>query len=107
MYSIGLSVKTDGTIADVLPRTPAYEGGLGPHMVILSVNGRAFSLENLTDAIAHPMSGKLSLVVKNFDSVQSRDIQYAGGLRYPHLEQISERHDFLDEILAAKNIEVH
>jgi predicted metalloprotease with PDZ domain len=107
MYSIGLSVKTDGTIADILPRTPAYEGGLGPHMVIISVNGRTFSLENLTDAIAHPMSGKLSLVVKNFDSVQSRDIQYAGGLRYPHLERIFERHDVLDEILGAKNIEVH
>src|SRR4029077_11884054 len=79
-YSIGVFVKTDGTIADVLPGTPAYEAGLGPHMTILSVDGRAFSLERLTEAIAHPATGTLSVVVRNFDSVQSRDIRYQGGL---------------------------
>jgi predicted metalloprotease with PDZ domain len=104
LYSVGFSVKTDGTIADVLPGTPAYEAGLGPHMTILSVDGRTFSIEGLTEAIAHPVNGKLSVVVKNFDSVQSRDVRYGGGLRYPHLERIPGRHDYLTEILAARTI---
>jgi predicted metalloprotease with PDZ domain len=103
-YSIGALVKTDGTIADVLPDTPAYEAGLGPHMTILSVDGRTFSIEHFTEAIAHPGNGKLSVVVKNFDSVQSRDIRYSGGLRYPHLERIPENRDVLTEILAARSI---
>jgi predicted metalloprotease with PDZ domain len=103
-YSIGVSVKTDGTIADVLPATPAYEAGLGPHMTILSVDGRTFSIEHLTEAIAHPVNGKLSVVVKNFDSVQSRDVRYAGGLQYPHLERIPGSRDVLTEILAARSI---
>ena len=104
LYSIGLLVKTDGTIADVSPGTPAYEAGLGPHMTILSVGGRTFSLESLTEAIARPVNGKLSVVVKNFDSVQSRDIRYQGGLRYPHLERIPGSHDYLTEILTARRI---
>ena len=103
-YSIGASVKTDGTIADVLPATPAYEAGLGPHMTILSVDGRTFSIDRLTEAIAHPVNGKLSVVVKNFSTVQSRDIQYAGGLRYPHLERIAGSRDVLTEILTARSI---
>jgi predicted metalloprotease with PDZ domain len=104
LYSIGVMVMTDGTIADVSPGTPAYEAGLGPHMTILSVDGRTFSLEGLTKAIAHPVNGRLSVVVKNFDSVQSRDIRYQGGLRYPHLEQIAGSHDYLTEILTARNL---
>jgi predicted metalloprotease with PDZ domain len=104
LYSIGVLVKTDGTIADVSPGTPAYEAGLGPHMTILSVDGRTFSLRNLTEAIAHPVNGGLSVVVKNFDAIQSRNIRYQGGLRYPHLERIPGRHDYLTEILTARSI---
>jgi predicted metalloprotease with PDZ domain len=103
LYSIGVVVKTDGAIADVLPGTPAYEAGLGPHMTILSVDGRTFSLASLTEAIAHPVNGRLSVVVKNFDSIQTRDIRYQGGLRYPHLEQIPGSHDYLTEILTARS----
>src|SRR5262249_19086756 len=103
-YSIGVSVLTNGTISDVLPGTPAYEAGLGPHMTIIAVNGRTFSFENLTEAIANPANGKLSVVVKNVDSIQSHDIKYAGGLRYPHLERIPGSHDFLTDILATRSI---
>jgi predicted metalloprotease with PDZ domain len=102
LYSIGALVKTDGTIADVLPGTPAYAAGLGPHMTIVSIDGRAFSMETLTEAITHPVNGNLSIVVKNFNSVQPREIGYAGGLRYPHLERIPGSHDYLTEILVAR-----
>ena len=39
-------------------------------------------------------------MAKNFDSVQTYEIHYAGGLRYPHLERIPDTHDYLSEILA-------
>jgi predicted metalloprotease with PDZ domain len=101
-HSIGIDVKKDGSITDVVPETPAYKAGLGPHMTILAVNGRVYSKDLLSEAIAHPRGGKISLVIRNFDSIETRDIEYAGGLRYPHLERIPGTHDYLSEILAPR-----
>jgi predicted metalloprotease with PDZ domain len=98
-YSIGLSVKKDGTIFDVLPGMPAYAAGLGPDMIILGVDGRVYSSDVLNESVAHPRKGEIFLVVRNFDSVETREIQYAGGVRYPHLERIPGTHDYLSEIL--------
>ena len=106
-YSIGIAVKKDGSIEDVLPGTPAFEAGLGPQMKIVAVDGRAYSADVLAEAIAHPPNGKMSLVVRNFDSVESREIQYAGGVRYPHLERIPGSHDYLSEILEARVSQEH
>jgi predicted metalloprotease with PDZ domain len=106
-YSIGIDVKKDGTISDVLPRSPAYDAGLGPHMKILAVDGHVYSTELLNESIAHPPNGKISVIVRNFDSVESRAIQYAGGLRYPHLERIPKSHDYLSEILAPRRDKEH
>ncbi len=99
----GLNVSKDGSIYDVDPGTPAYDAGLGPHMTILAVDGRAYSPDVLTGAIAHPPNGKITLLVRNFDSVGTYEIHYAGGLRYPHLERIPGAHDYLSEILAPRS----
>jgi predicted metalloprotease with PDZ domain len=97
-YSIGMNVNRDGSIFDVWQGTPAYAAGLGPHMVILAVNGRAYSAEVLNAAIAHPDNGKITIVARNFNSVQTYVIHYAGGVRYPHLERIPGTHDYLSDI---------
>jgi predicted metalloprotease with PDZ domain len=106
-YSIGFSVKKDGTIFDVWPGTPAYDAGLGPNMTILAVDGRVYSGDTLNESIAHPKNGKIVLIVRNFGSVESREIAYAGGVRYPHLERIPGTHDYLSEILAPRNYKEH
>jgi predicted metalloprotease with PDZ domain len=100
--SIGVVTEKDGTIFDVGPGSPAYDAGLGPHMMILAVNGHIYSADALNEAIARPPNGKITLIVRNFDSVEVRELKYAGGLRYPHLEQIPGKHDFLSEILAPR-----
>jgi predicted metalloprotease with PDZ domain len=102
-YSIGISVKKDGTIFDVLPGTPAYEAGLGPNMTILSVDGRVYSREILNDAIEHPQNGKISVTVRNFNSTEVHEVKYSGGARFPHLEPIPGVHDYLTEILGPKS----
>jgi predicted metalloprotease with PDZ domain len=106
-YSIGIDVKKDGTLYDVVPGTPADDAGLGPHMTILAVDGRVYSADVLNESIAHPRNGKISLVVRNFDSVESREIQYVGGVRYPHLERIPGSHDYLSEILEPRSYKEH
>ena len=98
-HSIGLDIETDGTILDVLPGSPAYQAGLGPHMKILAVSGREYSKTVLDETVAEPKDGKITLVVRNFDAVESHLIQYPGGLRYPHLERIPGTKDYLSEIL--------
>jgi hypothetical protein len=71
-------------------------------MTIVAVDGRDFSPDVLNESIAHPRNGKISLVVRNFSTIETREIHYAGGVRYPHLERIPERQDYLTEILAPK-----
>ncbi|MGA9242058.1 MAG: M61 family peptidase, partial [Silvibacterium sp.] len=92
-------MQKDGTIFDILPGSPTYDAGLGPNMTIVAVNGNAFSPDLLDESIAHPPSGKISLLVRNFTTVETHEIQYAGGMRYPHLERIPGTHDYLTEIL--------
>ncbi len=103
--SIGIDLQNDGTISDVFPGTPAYDAGLGPGMKVVAVDGTAYSPEVLSASISHPRGGKITLVVRNFDTVETREIAYAGGLRYPHLERIPGTHDYLTEILAPRGME--
>jgi hypothetical protein len=71
-------------------------------MSILAVDGHPYSSDALNEAIAHPKNGRITLVVRNFDTVESLDIQYAGGVRRPHLERIEGTHDYLSDILASR-----
>ncbi|MGA8505774.1 MAG: hypothetical protein WB762_09205 [Candidatus Sulfotelmatobacter sp.] len=100
--SLGITLQKDGTIFDILPGSPAYEAGLGPNMTIMAVDGNAFSPDLLDESIAHPRSGKISLLARNFTTVETHEIQYAGGMRYPHLERIPGTHDYLTEILTPR-----
>ncbi|HEY6764435.1 MAG TPA: M61 family peptidase, partial [Candidatus Sulfotelmatobacter sp.] len=100
--SIGINLQKDGKIWDVLPGSPAYDSGLGPNMTIVAVDGNTFSPDLLDASIAHPRSGKISLVVRNFATVETHEIQYPGGVRYPHLERIPGTHDYLTEILTPR-----
>jgi predicted metalloprotease with PDZ domain len=102
-FSLGLDVAATGELRDVYPGTPAYAAGLGPHMRILAVDGHAFSFDTMNEAIAHPHEGKISLTIRNFDSVETHEVEYAGGLMNPHLERIPGTHDYLTEILTARS----
>ena len=103
-YSIGLSMGKDNTVDEVLPGSPAYEAGLGPHMSILAVDGYPYSSDALNEAIARPKNARITLVVRNFDTVKSLDIQYAGGVRHPHLERVEGTRDYLSDILAPRKL---
>ncbi|HEY0308736.1 MAG TPA: hypothetical protein VGB94_11295 [Acidobacteriaceae bacterium] len=100
--SVGMNVRKDGMIADVILGSAAYKAGLGPSMTIMAVDGKSYSTDAMDEAVAHPKDGKITLLVRNFDTVQTREIEYAGGVRNPHLERIPGSHDYLGEILTAK-----
>ncbi|MEO9079642.1 MAG: M61 family peptidase [Rhodanobacter sp.] len=103
MFSAGLSVDAKGKISDVLWNGPAFKAGLAPGMTIVAVNGSTFSSEVLLRAIAATSKqghNKLTITTSGSGVTDSYTIDYAGGLRYPHLERVDGRPDYLSNITA-------
>jgi predicted metalloprotease with PDZ domain len=103
-FSIGFSVRGSGDLGSVLWDSPAFKAGITPDMHLNAVNGKAFSIDVLREAIkdAEKDSAPIKLLVKRGDESQTIDIDYHGGLRYPALTRVDGTPDRLDEILAAK-----
>ena len=100
-YSIGLSLRPDGGVADSIYDGPAFRAGISPGMKVVGVNGQIFSPEIMKEAIEATANGAktIDLVVENDGYLKTCVIDYTGGLRYPHLVRIPGTPDYLDEIL--------
>ncbi len=100
-FSIGLQVSGDGTVSDSIVGSPAFNAGISSGMKVVGVNGRLFRPDLLDDAIkdAKDNSKPISLLVVVDDYYRTCNIDYHGGPRYPHLERISDRPDYLDDLI--------
>ena len=101
-YSIGLSVRSSGSISSIIWGSPAFKAGLTNGHDIMAVNGKNFSTRVLKEAIteaAQEKAGPLTLLVKKGDRFKTVSIDYSGGLRYPRLEKIGEDQGGLDMLL--------
>ena len=103
--SVGLRLKPDGTVVDVIPGSPAAAAGLGPGMTVAAVNGRAYDTARLRQAIRDGVApgSPLDLLVRNDDEFATARVDYHGGERYPHLERNSSEPDLLTEILEPRS----
>jgi predicted metalloprotease with PDZ domain len=101
MFSIGMTVGEDGAVGDVRHGGAAYEAGIGPGMKIAAVGGRQFSAEGLRDAIdvAKGSAEPIQLLVANGAQFQTVNVNYHGGVQYPHLERDTKHPDYLGEII--------
>ncbi len=106
--SIGIRIMGNGTISDVQWDSPAFKAGLAPGMKLMGVNGNAVGGDGaapgelVKDAIvrAEKSTEPIHFVVTKDGRVFNVDVDYHGGLRYPHLERIPATPDRLDAILA-------
>ena len=111
--SLGFSVKggdgddssdsdQPGSIADVAWDGPVFKAGMTPGMQLLGVNGQAFSVANLRQAIVGAENSKepIKLLLKREKEFITLTVDYHGGLRYPHLERVEATPDRLEAILA-------
>ncbi len=101
--SIGMILKDDGTVVDVIPLKAADKAGVAAGMKLLAVNGRRWTAEGLRNAIASTKETKgLDLLFENADFYEMLKIKYAEGEKYPKLEQLPKTRDILGEILYSK-----
>jgi predicted metalloprotease with PDZ domain len=103
-YSVGLSVDKDGEIKEVLWNGPAFQAGLTPGSRIIAVDDVAFDVDRFKALIkaAQHQSAPISLIVRQGERFRTVQLDYHGGLRYPHLERDSSRPDLLEAIFAPK-----
>jgi predicted metalloprotease with PDZ domain len=104
-FSIGVTLSAkDQQITDVRWDGPAFKAGVAPGGTLVAVNGHAFKPEVLSDAITAAKSDTtpISLLIKDQDDYKTIQVNYYGGLRYPHLERIAGGADYLSSIIAAR-----
>src|SRR5262249_34659949 len=100
--SIGLVVKTDGTIVDVGKGKAAEKAGVGPGMKLLAVNERRWTANLLNTAIARTKKdGKLELLCENGDFMKTYKLDYADGAKFVRLVRGS-KDDLLADVIKAK-----
>jgi predicted metalloprotease with PDZ domain len=104
VYSLGLSIAKDGKINEVRWDSPAFNAGLGTGVTIVAVNDLEYSKDTLSDAVKAAKTDKapIRLLVKEFDRYRTIAIDYHDGLRYPRLERIPGKPDYLSAIYAPK-----
>ena len=100
MYSIGISVREDATIGDVLYGGPAQKAGVAPAVKVIAVNGRQYTPTVLREAVARKQP--VELLVKDGEFYRTFRIDYTGGERYPHLVRDGSTPDLLSQIIAPK-----
>lgn len=91
-----------GSITEVWWNSPAFKAGITSEMQLLGVNDQAFSVAGLRQAIVAAESGStpIKLLLRHDKDLLTLNLDYHGGLRYPHLERVESTPDLLDLILA-------
>ncbi len=100
--TLGLVVKEDGGVVDVIPDKPADRAGLAPGMKVLAVNTRRYSFEVLHTAVAATKKDDsgVQLLVENGEFFQTYKLGYQGGEKYPRLERDEAvKGDLIGEII--------
>jgi predicted metalloprotease with PDZ domain len=103
-FSLGLTIKEDGAVQDVIPGSPADQAGVGAAMKLVAVNGRRWTADLLRTAIkaARTNAAPIELLVENEDYFKSCKVDYHEGEKYPRLERDPSKPDLLQDILKAR-----
>ena len=104
IYSLALSLSKDGKINDVRWDGPAFAAGIGSGMMMTAVNDIEYSDDAMKAAVKAAKVGNapVRLLLKEFNRYRTVSIDYRDGLRYPALERIEGKPDYLTPILNAR-----
>ena len=84
--------------------SPAFKAGMTIGTQVVAVNGRTFSADSLKAAIkaASGTAAPIALLVKHDDVYETVNLDWHGGLRYPHLQKTGKGEGTLDALLAPR-----
>jgi len=102
--SLGMWIKPDGVVADVVHGSPVFAAGVAPAMRLVAIGGHKWSADAAREAVvrAENSPAPIELIVESADLVRVLHIDYHGGLRNPHLVRDPSKTDLLSQILAPK-----
>jgi predicted metalloprotease with PDZ domain len=100
-FSLGMWLRDDGSVVDIVPGFPAYAAGLGTGVRVVGVNGRSWSPDALHEELsaAENSAAPLELLVVRGGQLVTYRLTHRAGERYPHLERDAARADLLEQIL--------
>lgn len=98
-FSIGLFLKDNGTVVDVILNSPAAKAGFAPGMLVAAVNGRKFSGDIFKQAIAESKNSPLDFIVENAEYYKVLHVDYHDGPKFPHLERVPGKPALFDDII--------
>ncbi|HKT29707.1 MAG TPA: peptidase M61 [Dyella sp.] len=103
-WSIGLTMGDNGQINDVRWDGPAFKAGISTGATLVAVNGQNYSTDVLKSAITEAKTGTapIKLLLKYQGGYRTVEVNYHGGLQYPHLVRVDGTPDYLDEIIAPR-----
>ena len=101
-HSIGIQVRSNGSLRSVAWDSPAFRAGLAPGAKIVSVNGAPFEADLMVRRVAAAHAAPIILDVEAHGRRRSVELDYRGTLRYPAIERIPGVPDRLTPLLAAR-----
>jgi predicted metalloprotease with PDZ domain len=107
-YSLGIKVKKDGMIQDVLWGSPADKAALTGDIKITKIAGLPFTLDGLRAALSGSVETKdpIQMTLDQKGQVWDVAIPYHDGPRYPHLEPNRSVPDLINEIIKSRTVRV-
>jgi len=102
-YSLGFSVRQDGTVTGVIWDGVGFRAGLAANTTIVAVNNRAYKGDVLKAAVRANKDGTapIELLVRKGINLRTITLDYRDGLRYPRLERIPGTTDRLEVLFKA------
>ena len=105
LFSLGVIIDKSGVLTEVMWDGPAFNAGATVGAMIVAINGVAYDGDLLKDTItdAKTTGAPIQLLLKRGDRYETLNVNYRGGLRYPHLERVPNTPALLDALLAPRN----
>ncbi len=102
--SLGMTIDKDGVATGIQWDGPAFKADIINGTKIVAVEGLSYNRERIEAAIRAATDGKtpVRLIVERGGRYRNIEIDYRGGLRWPHLEKTGSGPDWFDQLLAPR-----
>ena len=101
LYSLGMSVNTDGAISQVLWDGVAFKNMLAVGDKVIAINGKPFAKDVILEEVNAAKGTKepIQFIIQAGTKYKIVNIDYHDGLKYPHFEKTGTNDGAIDKLL--------